>query len=147
MLLLARAMLPSIQSDMQMESNYRYKRQPYKHVKCDEYFCDTGLDTLGALTPNSSPRRDMKQNTLRLACPISIFRDANLSEQEEAEISQWELVTDSEALFVTVPGSVRIDKDLKTMEDICKIISDSVGGTSLTKQRFESWIGWAARCL
>lgn len=145
--LLARAMLPSIQSDMQMESNYRYKRQPYKHVKCDEYFCDTGLDTLSALTPNSSPRRDMKQNTLRLACPISIFRDANLSEQEEAEISQWELVTDSEALFVTVPGSVRIDKDLKTMEDICKIISDSVGGTSLTKQRFESWIGWAARCL
>ena len=56
-------------------------------------------------------------------------------------------MTDSEALFVTVPGSVRIDKDLKTMEDICKIISDSVGGTSLTKQRFESWIGWAARCL
>lgn len=143
--LLARAMLPSIQADLSMESMYKYKRQPYKHVKGDEYFCESDLTTLCTLTPNSSPRREATRSVLQLQCPITVFRESKLSEQEEKDLDQWKLVTEKDdVLFVQVPGSQCIDKDLKTMEDICTIISESIG-TSLTK--FESWIGWAARCM
>ena len=142
--LLARAMLPSIQSDMMMESGYKYKRQPYKHVKGDEYFCESELTTLAALTPKSSPRREGGA-VLKLACPITVFREPKLSGAEEEELEEWELVTESgSVLFVQVPGSLSIDKDVKTCEDICGIIASTIG-TSLT--RFESWISWAARLM
>ena len=139
-------MLPSIQSDMTMESSYKYMKQPYKHVKCDEYFCESDVKTLSALTPTNSPRREKSGQVLKLACPITVFR-GSISDAEEKGIEQWKTVTEAEeARFVQVPGSLRIDKDLKTMEDICAIIAESVG-TSLTKSRFESWISWAARCM
>ena len=64
---------------------------------------------------------------------------------EEEELEEWELVTESgSVLFVQVPGSLSIDKDVKTCEDICGIIASTIG-TSLT--RFESWISWAARLM